>query len=160
MKSRQIQSRLWDDEFIVDSTWQSRYVFIYLCTCSAMNMSGLFQLHDKKIIFETGLSEENFNIAKEELSANKKVIFCKGWVYVVNAFKNFMVWKSPTNWDAWQQEWNKVSDDVLASIDTSMGTSIYTSQKQEIENIKLVTGKKRKYMSKHETDEMLEDINL
>ena len=153
MKSRPIQSRLWDDDFIVDATWQSRYVFVYLCTCSAMNISGLFQLPDKKIIFETGLNKEDFEVAKEELSTNKKVLFYKGWVFVANAFKNFMVWKSPTNWDAWQNEWNKVSKDVLASIDTSMGTSIYTSQKQEIENIKHITGKfSKKEWKKEDVD--------
>jgi len=123
-----------------------------------MNMSGVFQLPDKKIIFETGLSDENFKIAKEELIRAKKVLFFKGWVYVVNAFKNFMVWKSPTNWNAWQHEWNKVGKEVLLSFDTSMGTSIYTSQKQEIENIQHITGKKNKMLSSKETDEIINDI--
>lgn len=143
MKARQIQARFWDDGFIQEATWQSRYVFIYLCTCLPINMSGIFQLTDKKIIFETGLSKEDFDIAKEELSTNKKVIFHDGWVFVVNAFKNCKVWKSKSNWSAWEEEWSKVGKENRQLFDTDVGIDAYTSQKQEIENIKQIEENKQ-----------------
>jgi len=139
MKARQIQARFWDDEFVVNATWQSRFVFIYLCTCLPINMSGIFQLSVRKIIFETGLAEDDFEIAKEELSINKKVFFHDGWVLVVNAFKNCKVWKSKSNWSAWQEEWSKVSEEMRQKFNTDVGSDVYTSQKQEIENIKQET---------------------
>ena len=142
MKARQVQARFWDDDFVSSATWKSRYVFIYLCTCLPINMSGLFQLADKKIIFETGISEEDFLIAKEELSANRKVVFHDGWVFVVNAFKNCKIWKSKSNWNAWEEEWSKVSKEIRKLFNTDVGIDVYTSQKQEIENIKQETGNK------------------
>ena len=152
MKARQIQARFWDDDFVQNATWQSRFVFIYLCTCLPINMSGIFQLTDKKIIFETGLSEEDFQIAKEELSENKKVLFYQGWVLVVNTFKNCKVWKSESNWDAWAEEWSKVSKEVRDHFNTDVGIDVYSNQKQEIENLKQEAGKK-----KHRTENK-EDI--
>ena len=136
MKARQIQARFWDDEFVQGAKWQSRYVFIYLCTCLPINMSGIFQLSEKKIIFETGLSEKNFVIAKEELSKNKKVLFFRGWILVCNAFKNCKVWKSKSNWKAWEEEWSKVSKEVKDYFDTGVGIDVYINQKQEIDNEK------------------------
>ncbi|MFA5157999.1 MAG: hypothetical protein WC451_02325 [Patescibacteria group bacterium] len=136
MKARQVQARFWDDDFVQSATWQSRYVFIYLCTCSPINMSGVFQLTDRKIVFETGLLEEDFQIAKEELSENKKVLFYQGWVLVVNAFKNYKVWKSKSNWNAWEEEWSKVSEEIRGHFNTDAGIDVYTGQKQEIEKIK------------------------
>ncbi|MFA4995718.1 MAG: hypothetical protein WC536_01090 [Patescibacteria group bacterium] len=158
MKARQIQARVWDDDFVQNATWQSRYVFIYLMTCLPMNMTGVFQLTDKKIIFETGLSDGDFEIAKEELSQNKKVLFCRGWVFVVNAFKNCKVWKSESNWKAWEEEWSKVGDGIRSYFNTGVGTDVYTSQKQEIEKIKqenkTLKTKKKQGMDKHEAEEM------
>lgn len=142
MKARQIQSRFWDDEFVVEATWQSRYVFIYLCTCLPMNMNGIFQLPDGKILLETGLDVSDLEIAKDELSQNKKVFFFHGWVYVVNAFKNCKVWKSPSNWNAWEEEWSKVNPDVRKYFDTGVGMDVYTSQKQEIDNERSKKGKR------------------
>lgn len=158
MKARQIQARFWDDDFVQNATWQSRYVFIYLCTCLPINMSGIFQLTDKKIIFETGLSEEDFQIAKEELSQAKKVLFFKGWVFVVNAFKNLKVWKSPTNWASWEEEWSKISSEVKEYFNTDMDTDIYTTQKQEIEIQKQIKGNKKNKLENKEEEKSLEEI--
>lgn len=136
MRARQVQSRFWDDEFIVEATWQSRYVFLYLLTCPAINMSGVFQISDKKIAFETGLSDEDVQTAKEELSQSKKVLFHDGWVFVVNAFKNCKVWKSSSNWNAWEEEWSKVGNSAREHFNTAVGTDVYTAQKQEIDKQK------------------------
>ena len=143
MRARQVQSRFWDDEFVVEATWQSRYVFMYLLTCPAINMSGIFQISDKKIAFETGLSDEDVMIAKEELSEHKKVLFHEGWIYIVNAFKNCKVWKSPMCWDAWEEEWSKVSQAIREHFNTTMDIDIYTTQKQEIDKEQLRPRKKR-----------------
>ena len=175
MKARQFQSRFWDDEFVVDATWQTRLAFVYLLTCSPMNMCGIFQLSDRKIIFDTGLSEADFEIAKEELSVNKKVVFKGGWVFVANAFKNCKVWKSPTNWNAWEEDILKVKPEVMDYFNTAMDTDIYTSQKQEIEKQKQEQLRKKiedeakakqkksnttRMMSSQETDEMIKDLEI
>lgn len=165
MKARQIQARFWDDNFVQEATWQARYVFIYLLTCLPINMSGVFQLTDKKIVFETGLSEPDFLIGKEELVLNKKVLFCDGWVFVVNAFKNCKVWKSESNWNSWKEEWSKVKQEVREKFNTDVGTDVYLGQKQEIEIQKQEALEKKEknknvsqMMTKEETEQLLNEL--
>jgi len=150
MKARQIQSRFWDDSVVQNATWQSKYIFIYLLTCSPINMCGIFQLTEKKIIFETGLSEGDLTIAKEELSAAKKVFLFEGWVFVVNAFKNCKVWKSEKCWDAWEEDFSKISDEILAHFNTAIGIDIYSAQKTEINKQKQLTKEKKEDKEKKE----------
>lgn len=110
MKSRAIQTRFWDDESVSEYKPFTKYLYIYLLTCQYINVSGVFQLSTKKIIFETGLTDKQFEDAKNELT--DKVLFHQGWVYVINAEKNNNYRKIPSNEVTYQQEWERVPKSV------------------------------------------------
>ena len=136
MKTRIIQTRFWDDEFIVDADKNTRYLFLYLLTSQYINLCSIFQLNDKKILFETGLSVEEFKKAKTELEEHKKALFCEGWVFVVNAFKNNRYCRIKTCALAYENEFSRIPKKVINSFDSTMGTSIYNMQKEEIKKMK------------------------
>lgn len=97
MKTRSVQTRFWDDEFISESDVFTQHLYIYLLTCQYINLSGMFQLPVKKIMLETKLTDRQFSAASANLEAAKKVIFFHGWVCVANADKNNSYVLSPKN---------------------------------------------------------------
>lgn len=140
MKTRIIQTRFWDDEFVFNASKDAKLLYIYLLTSQYINISGIFQLDERKIAFETGLTPKEFERAKEEIVSANKVIFYKGWVKVFNAEKNNGYKNSPLNQVAYERELSLIPQCVLdyfnSSIDTSIDSSMHTNHKSEIINNK------------------------
>ena len=106
---------------------------MYLLTNQAINLVGIFQLSDKRIALDTGLEVKEIVIAKEELTRGKKVFFCDGWIYVVNAFKNNRYWRNYKVHDAWHNEFTSISEKALEYFSSARGTDIYREQKSEVD---------------------------
>lgn len=56
---------------------------MYLITNQRINLVGCYQIADRTICFDTGLSQEELDKAKIDIS--EKVKFAGNWVYVKNA---------------------------------------------------------------------------
>lgn len=140
MKTRIIQTRFWDDEFVFNASKDTKLLYIYLLTSQYINISGIFQLDEKKIAFETGFTPKEFERAKEEIVSAGKVIFFKGWVKVVNAEKNNGYKNSPSNITAYERELSLIPQFVLDYFDTTPNSSedstVYSNHKSEIRNNK------------------------
>lgn len=142
MKTRILQTRYWDDDFVVESRKLTKYLYIYLLTCQYINISGTFQLHDKKILVETDLTPSELANAKKELSLKGKVFFKDGWVHVVNARKNNRYEKSPDNVKACQKELDIVPKAIqeffYSSVNSTVGVlpTVTINNKSEIINHK------------------------
>jgi hypothetical protein len=166
MKTRIIQTRFWDDEFVFNASKDAKLLYIFLLTSQYINISGIFQLDERKIAFETGLTPKEFERAKEEIETAKKVFFYKGWVKVINAEKNNGYKNSPLNEVAYQREVSLIPQCVLdyfdSSMDTSIDSSTYTNHKSEIINnkYKIINKTIKKEFSEFSdlTDEICQDI--
>ena len=145
MKTRIIQTRFWDDNFIYESDIYTQHLYIYLLTSQYVNISGIFQLPEGKIKTEAKLTDKQFEDSKQILSKNKKVFFKDGWVYVRNAEKNNNYRRSPSNETAYQRELAVIPANLLeyfhsldSSVDNSVDNSVYTNHKSEIRNKKSI----------------------
>jgi hypothetical protein len=139
MKTRIIQTRFWDDNFIYESDVYTQHLYIYLLTSQYINISGIFQLPEGKIKSEAKLTDKQFEDAKQKLIENKKVFFKEGWVYVKNAEKNNNYRKSPSNETAYQKEMSLVPSgiiDFFKLLDSSVDSTVYSTYKSEIRNKK------------------------
>ena len=141
MKTRIIQTRFWDDNFIYESDIYTQHLYIYLLTSQYVNISGIFQLPEGKIKTEAKLTDKQFEDSKQILSKNKKVFFKDGWVYVRNAEKNNNYRRSPSNETAYQRELAVIPANLLeyfhsldSSVDSNVHGSVYTNHKSEIRN--------------------------
>lgn len=85
MKARVVQTKIWNDEWFYSISRSSTIVFLYLLTCPENNICGIFELSDRKICFETRVSQKELELAKKELV--NKVTFFNGWVKIVNSDK-------------------------------------------------------------------------
>lgn len=139
MKTRIIQTRFWDDDFVSNADLPTQHLYIYLLTSPYINLCGIFQLPERKIMFESKLTDKQFQSAKECLEKSRKVIFYKGWVFVTNARKNNNYENYDGNRRALERELEKVPTEVKEWFDSSVTVvSDYTdsNNKSEIRNIK------------------------
>ena len=143
MKTRIIQTRFWDDEFVSECDIYTQHLYIYLLTSQYVNICGMFQLPEAKIKFEAKLTDHQFSQAKSILESSKKVFFFKGWIYIVNARKNNRYEKSDDNKTACNNELDKVPSLVKnyfnQAFDSTVESSVDSNQKQEIRNKKQET---------------------
>jgi hypothetical protein len=147
MKTRIIQTRYWDDEFVADASKNTKLLYIYLLTCQYLNICGVFQLPTKKISYETNISPDELTPSQNELQGARKVLFYRGWVKIVNAQKNNNYTRSPSNQLACTKELQRVPEDVSAYfnrlLDTTVASSadstVYSTYKQKTINNKQKT---------------------
>ena len=151
MKSRFIQTRFWDDDKVLSLSKNARYLYIYLLTCSYINICGAFQLADVKIQFETGISAEELRDAQYEIVKVGKVKFYEGWVYVVNARKNNNFEKYEGNFKAMLKEIAKIPEGVKENFDIKINTPPTLVSHYSDNSVTLPRNKKQEISNKKET---------
>ena len=162
MKTRIIQTRYWDDSFINESNYLTRYVYLYLLTSQCINICGIFQLTINKILFETGITRQQFLIAQKELSVAKKVLFIDGWVYIVNARKNNKYENSPLNVTCCKNELSKVPkvimDNINLYLNSSIDSTMYSTHKPKIINNNIETINKYNTLDSANNEELINKL--
>jgi hypothetical protein len=89
---------------------------MYLFTNQYIGISGMYELSDRIIMFDTGLTLKELEACKEELAP--KVSFIKGFVYVRNAEKYDPIrGEKNTLLKAKQDELSLIPDEVVSSFD-------------------------------------------
>jgi hypothetical protein len=85
MKTRIVHTRIWEDEFFIALSQEAKLLFLYLITNQRINLVGCYQVADRILCFDIGLSPDGLSKAKTELG--NKVKFAGNWVYIPNAAK-------------------------------------------------------------------------
>lgn len=138
MKTRIIHTRFWQDNFVCELTAIAKLVFIYLLTNERLGLTGGYECPDKFILWETGISKEQLERVKVELS--DKIIFQDGWVGLKNASKYNNYSDNSVHKKAYEKELNLLPENIKKFILvkdyswTSQGLD--KNQKQEIRNKK------------------------
>jgi hypothetical protein len=84
MKYRQMETKFWEDEYILELTNKEREFFLYLFTNHKVTMCGIYELSDKTILYTLGGSLGELAELKKKLQSDGKYAFYKGWVYIMN----------------------------------------------------------------------------
>lgn len=135
METRIIHTKVWRDSWYVGLSRQGKLLWLYLLTNEYINIIGIFELDDRVITFNTGLSQAELEKAKKEIFP--KAIFFKGFVRIPNVDKYNSYSGEKNNKARFTQE-SKIPEEVigyLRGIDTSMDTSIYTTHNHKSEII-------------------------
>ena len=138
MVSRLIYSKIWTDEFFTELTPSEKLLFFYFLTNEKINIIHIFELPLRTIMFDTGLTAEDIENAKNKFQAKGKLHFFKNYVYITNAWR-YQEFGGVKNDIAKQKQLRQLPKEVLAwyySIrDTSMiGVSIPSITVTEIVN--------------------------
>ena len=173
MKTRIIHTRFWKDDYISNLNRTEKIIFIYLITNESLNMCGIYELPDKYICLDVGVTQPELTKAKQKFHKDNKIIFIKGWIKIVNHDK-FNSYGKGMQEKALEKELSILPTYIT---DTSIDTSIHTRpnteyrnknieirnkntenriQKEEIEEVKI---EKVEYGSFNDlTDEVIQEI--
>lgn len=143
MKTRIVWTKMhFDDDWFYElEDWQ-KYYFMYFFTNEHIGQTGIYELSDRAIKKETGITDEKLEIIKQIFGDKKKVLFYQDWVYVPKSAK-YGGYTGPKNEGAYKKELASVpldakkyfNDRVWIGYRYSMDTPI--NNKSEIINNKL-----------------------
>jgi len=85
---RSVNTKFWDDPFVAKLEPDFKYLFLYLLTNPLTNVSGIYELPERRIAFDTGLSPEKITEGFEVFKSFDKVFYEKEYVVLVNFLKN------------------------------------------------------------------------
>ena len=84
---RQIHTRIWKDAWFFELSATDKLLFIYLFSNERANITGLYDLHKKIIVFESGLSSRDVEKGLETFRNAGKVFYEDGWIWIPNLIK-------------------------------------------------------------------------
>ena len=166
MKTRIIYTKFWDDSYISDLSPSEKLVFLYYLTNGLVNIIHCYECPDKKVSFDTGIDRGILSKIKTRFHTDKKMVFFKDWIYLVNAIR-YEEYKGNLNEIAIKKTIEKLPIDVLDwynnIIDRGMiGVYIPTiNHKSEIINNKsIINNKKIEDIKEEDINKIAEDYKV
>jgi hypothetical protein len=86
-KQRIVNTKFWDDSYIVRLSPTTKLVFLYFLTNPLTNISGVYELPLRRVAFDVGIPEGEIQEIIDKFIADGKVVYTDGWVAVVNFIK-------------------------------------------------------------------------
>lgn len=83
-----VNTKFWDDNYIITIEPTMKYMFLYLLTNPLTNIAGAYEITIKRIAFDTGLTEEKVVKILEKFTKDERIIFKDGWILLCNFIKN------------------------------------------------------------------------
>lgn len=87
-KLRSVNTHFWNDNYIIDLDPIEKLLFLYLLTNPNTNMLGIYELHVRKIAFETGIDKDMVLKIFDRFTEANKVKYVDGYVILQNFLKN------------------------------------------------------------------------
>lgn len=87
-KQRYINTKFWNDNFIMELSPIERYLFLYFLTNEHTNICGIYELPIRTIVFETGMKTQLVKNAMKKFEESQKIYYIDGWVYIKNFQKH------------------------------------------------------------------------
>ncbi len=84
---RQVHTKMWKDSWFIELPAEHKLLFIYLFTNEQASISGIYELSERVISFETGLTQKEIKSAFEYFEQSQKAAFMGGVVWIFNLRK-------------------------------------------------------------------------
>lgn len=87
-KLRSVNTRFWDDNYILDCDPLEKLLYLYLITNSMTNMLGIYEISLKRIGFDTGLDKEMVIKLLKRFENAGKAFYKDGYIVLMNYAKH------------------------------------------------------------------------
>jgi len=129
MKTRIVHTKVWKDQWFVKLSKGAKFLWLYLLTNDKINISGVFELSDREILFDTSIDSSILSSIQEELKP--KAVFKDGWVKVCNVEKYNKYLNSPLNVTSCLKEVSYIPEVLKKDFNILLDTSIDTPINKE-----------------------------
>jgi len=87
-KLRSINTKFWDDHYIIELTPIEKLIFLYMFSNSLVCLAGCYEITIKKISFDTGIETKTVEKILQKFESDKKIIYKNGFIIIKNYLKN------------------------------------------------------------------------
>lgn len=87
-KLRSINTKFWDDSYIIELESKEKLLFLYLLSNPLTNLAGVYEITFKKISFDTGLDLNEVKEMFDKFQKDAKIIYSDGFIIIKNFLKN------------------------------------------------------------------------
>jgi len=87
MITRVVQTKFWEDNWVIGLTHKEKLAFLYFITNPRVNLSGVYQLPDKFIINDLDLTQSELVEIKNSFTKADKIHFIDGFIVIRNSRK-------------------------------------------------------------------------
>lgn len=114
MKTRILYTKIWEDDFVSTLPLIQKALFIYFITNQRIGQTGIYEVTDRIILFETGATPDQLQQAKDKFMQAGKILFIDGWVQVANSGK-YNSYTGDSNKKAYEKEIESIPSLVTES---------------------------------------------
>jgi hypothetical protein len=86
-KKRWVDTKFWDDNYIVELSASEKLTFIYLLTNQLTTLCGAYEISKRRIAFDTGQTVDTVSQAVDRLVSDSRIEYVGGWVVIHNYAK-------------------------------------------------------------------------
>lgn len=87
-KQRVVNTKFWDDSYVVRMSPNEKLVFLYLLTNPLTTIAGVYEISLKRAAFDVGLSMKEIGKVFDRLEADGKIIRQGDWLGIVNFIRH------------------------------------------------------------------------
>jgi len=87
-KMRSVNTKFWDDSYIINLDPHEKLLFLYLLTNPLTNICGAYEISLRRISFDTGMVDSLLEPMLEKFSLSGRITYKDGWVVIHNFIKN------------------------------------------------------------------------
>jgi len=87
-KLRSINTHFWSDTYVIDLDPVEKLLFLYLLTNEQTNMLGIYEIHVRRIAFDTGIDKSMVSKIFDRFEQSQKVKYCDGYVILQNFLRH------------------------------------------------------------------------
>ncbi len=87
-KLRSVNTKFWDDPYIIDLDPIEKLLFLYFLTNPLTNLAGVYEISLKRIAFDTGIDKDMVLKIIDRFEVDGKMFFRDGFIILVNYQKN------------------------------------------------------------------------
>ena len=87
-KKRYVDTKFWDDNYIIEKDPIEKLLFLYLLTNTLTNIIGIYEISIKRIAFDTGIDKDMVINILDRFLKDKKIKYENGWVAIKNFTKH------------------------------------------------------------------------
>lgn len=117
MKTRIVYTKIWQDSFISELSPVQKLLFIYYITNANIGLTGIYEITDRQVSFDTGLTKSQITEAKQSFQDAGKILFKDNWVYVIKS-KELNSYNGEKLEKAIENERHLIPESVLDYLDT------------------------------------------
>ena len=86
-KQRYLDTKFWDDSYIMNKDPIEKLLFIYLLTNPLTNICGIYEINIRRIAFDTGIEQDMVLKIIERFEKDNKIKYENGWLAIKNFIK-------------------------------------------------------------------------